>query len=238
MRLAELAAALARLDAFPAPAILRLDASQPLTGRAVVLPAAFNPPTAAHIALLRVAMGATGAGAAVALLSTRNADKPLVGAPLHHRAGMLLALTAGQPNLAAAATNAALLAEQGTALRRAYPDAAVDFVVGYDTLVRIFEPRYYERTDMTAVLDEFFAAHRLLAAERGPGTREAIEEILAGPGRRWRHRVLVLELPAWVSAVSSTEVRIRRARGFPTAGVPPAVARYILRHRLYRDAFK
>lgn len=233
-----LAESLARLDAFPLAAVLRLDRSEPLSGRAVVLPSAFNPPTAAHLALLEAAAAAVGAGTAVALLSTRNADKPLSGAPLHHRAGMLLALARGRGNLAVVATNAALLVDQSAALRRAYPEAEFDFVVGHDTLVRLFEPRYYAEGGMAAALEALFRRHRLLAAERGPGGREAIEGVLAGPARRWRERILILDVPGWTATVSSTEIRLRAASGLRPRGAPAEIARYVARHRLYRGGIR
>jgi nicotinic acid mononucleotide adenylyltransferase len=233
-----LARTLARLDAFPVAAVVRLDRSEPLAGRAVVLPSSFNPPTAAHFALLERAAATVGADTVVALLGTRNADKPLAGAPLHHRAGMLLAVARENAHLAVVATNAALLADQSAALQRAYPEASFDFVVGHDTLVRLFEPRYYEEGEMEAALERFFRSHRLLAAERGPGGREAIEQVLAGPARHWREHILTLELPAWTAAVSSTEIRFRAASGLRPRAAPAEVVRYIARHRLYRGGFR
>lgn len=230
----EIAAALRRLDEFPAPAVLRLDDRSPLVGRAVVLPSAFNPPTLAHVELLRTAAAVTGAHLSLALLSTRNVDKPLAGAPLHHRAGMLLAIARGEPGFAVAATNAARLADQGTALRRAHPGCSFDFVVGTDTLIRLFDPRYYSPGTMEDALDAFFASHRVLAAERGGGSGIVWETVLAGPGRRWKSHVVKLQVPPWVMGVSSTEARFSAHRGLRPAVTPATVSRYIARHRLYR----
>lgn len=230
----EVAAALRRLDEFPLPAVLRFDAPDPLVSRVVVLPSAFNPPTVAHLELLRTAAAVVGADSALALLSTRNVDKALVGVPLHHRVGMLLAVARGERGVAVAATNAARLADQATALRRAHPDCAFDFVVGTDTLVRLVDSRYYAPGTMEGVLDAFFASHRVLAAERGGGHGSTLEMVLAGPGRRWQSRIVSIEVPQWVMGVSSTEARLSAHRGLRPAVTPVAVGRYIARHRLYR----
>ena len=230
------AAALARLERFPIGAALRVDRPDPLVGHHVVLPAAFNPPTYAHLRLLQRAAAAAGAGGMVALLTTKNVDKELVGAPLPHRVGMLLTLASRLHGLAVVVANVARIADQAAVLRRAYPSATFDFVVGYDTLVRLFQPRYYEPGTMEQILDAFFAEHRVLATNRGMPGDDQVRELLASLPERYATRILPFRLDELVAAVSSTEARFRAARREPPAGVPPEVRRYILRHRLYRSA--
>lgn len=238
MRSGSVFAAIARLDAFPLPAVLRFDRASELIGQVAVLPSAFNPPTEAHLALLEAARQESGSTWGLALLSTRNVDKPLDGAPLHHRVGMLLAICADTPGLAVAATNAARIVEQARALRRAFPSARFEFVVGSDTLVRLFDERYYRADEMVPLLDELFRWHRVFVAARSAVPTEALADLLRSRAARWRDGVTPLETPRWLAAISSTEARMSVARGLPAAGTPAVVARYIARHRLYRASLR
>lgn len=216
---------------------LRFDRGQPFAGRVAVLPSAFNPPTRAHQGLLEVAREAAGTSAVAALLTTNNVDKSLFGAPLAHRVGMLLALSAAGPALgppvAVLASNAARIADQGAALIAAFPDVEFDFVVGFDTLVRLFEPRYYE--DMDDALRRFFSRHRVVATNRAEATADSIRDFLSEPvARPYADRVIVAELDRARAGMSSTAAREAVAEGLtlPEALAPP-VHEYISQHGLY-----
>ena len=203
-----------------------------LAGRAVVLPSAFNPPTVAHLRLLELAAAATGAAHRIALLTSRNVDKGLYGATLGDRIGMLLAARAGGAELAIVATNAARFIDQATALRGAYPAASFDFVAGHDTLVRIFERKYYDA--MEAELEPFFAEHRLVVSNRGAVGLAEIERFVAGSAAAFRDRILLAELDPESAAVSSSQARQGVASAGVPTGLPPAVSEYIARNSLYR----
>ncbi len=234
MALADVAAALARLERFPVGAALRVDWPAPLIGHHVVLPAAFNPPTYAHLRLLQRAAEVAGGAGTVALLTSRNVDKDVEGATIPHRVGMLLALAARHAGLAVVVANVARIVDQAAVLRRAYPLASFDFVLGYDTLVRLFERRYYPEGGMEEALDSFFLQHRVLATNRGLPGDEQVREFLAHLPERYAARIVPFRLDEGVAAISSTEARVRAARREPPTGVPPEVRRYIFRHRLYR----
>ncbi|MGD9934334.1 MAG: hypothetical protein AB7T37_11525 [Dehalococcoidia bacterium] len=224
--------ALHELDATPTPAVRRFDAgAQPASGF-VVLPSAFNPPTLAHLALLVLGAEATGRQPA-AMLTTKNVAKSVHGASLPHRVGMLLAARESHANLAVLVANAARFVDQAVALRVSFPEAQVDFVAGYDTLVRIFDPGYY--TDMDAELEAFFDAHRLVVTNRGDATMEEVDRLVASdPVRPFASRILVCELDAGMAAMSSTGARNAAPGDAHDDHVPVPVAHYIRTHRLYR----
>lgn len=225
--------ALDRLDAAADPAALRFDGGGELRGRVAVLPAAYNPPTVAHLALIERALAVAGVDAAGALLSTRNVDKAVHGASLADRVEMLLAAHDTGAGYAVLATNAARLADQAVALRAAFPGAEFDFVVGYDTLVRLFEPRYYD--DMHGTLRAFLGRHRVIAANRGEAGPEAVAAFLHREDvAHYREAVVVVELELSHADVSSTRARESAASGEDAAAVPAAVARYIARRGLYQ----
>jgi nicotinic acid mononucleotide adenylyltransferase len=208
--------------------VARFDELGPLGVRVAVLPSAFNPPTRAHFALLHVAgPDATPA----ALLTTRNVDKGIDGARLSDRVGMLLA-AAPDEGYAVLASNAARLADQGEALRGEFPGTAFDFIVGYDTLIRLFDTKYY--TDMARELDEFFAHHRVIAANRGDATLDVVHEFLEQPlVRDYRAAIEPVELHEEPARLSSTQARGEFSERQLSPVVHPRVARYIREHGLY-----
>ncbi|MBI5946715.1 MAG: hypothetical protein HY875_01080 [Chloroflexi bacterium] len=224
----EIARQLARLDAATGPAAERFDTGPAFAGRVAVLPSAFNPPTVAHFALLDAACADGGTRAA--MLSTKNVAKTVHGASLSERVEMLLA--AGE-DVAVLAVNAARLADQGVALRAAFPGVAFDFVVGYDTLVRLFDRQYYG--SMEEELAEFFAHHRVIAANRGDDTIEALLALLCeDPARQFADRVVAVEVHEGHATVSSSAAREAAGRGEHHETVPAGVAAYIRAHGLYR----
>lgn len=225
------AAILDELDGTARPAAVRFDSDRPLAGRVAVLPASFNPPTTAHLELLGLAGRVPGIAGIAAMLTTRNVDKGTAEAALHHRVAMLLEARDEAPALAVLAANAARIIDQAAALRSTFPGARFDFIVGYDTLVRLFAPRYY--TDMAAELLPFFAAHRVIAANRGEDDIEAVRAFVAREAGPFAPRVIVVELQGMAASLSSTLARRAIGQGADVPGVPPAVARYIARHRLY-----
>jgi nicotinamide-nucleotide adenylyltransferase len=226
------AAALQRLDSDSAFAALRFDDGPPLAGPVVVLPSAFNPPTRAHLHLLETAAALDDARPA-ALLSTRNVAKGVFGATLDDRVAMLLALHAAHPVLAVLATNAARLADQAAALRATFPAAAIDFVVGHDTLIRLFDPVYYD--DMEAALATFFAHHRVIATNRGDASIDVVAAFVAESAGRFKDRIIVRAIDADPASLSSTGARTSVANGAAPAEVAPEVAAYIRDHALYLD---
>lgn len=222
------------LDADSVPRVHRFDGGRAFRPRVAVLPSAFNPPTLAHLRLLEIACEVEGMTGIAALLSTRNVEKGIYGASLADRVGMLAALNEARPDIAVLASNAARIPDQATALREANPDAAFDFVVGYDTLIRVFDPSYYD--DMARDLGAFFEHHRLIAMNRGEATYGEVCRFLASdPVSVFAAQIVACQLEDEPARLSSTLARDDVARGDSPTGIPPAVRDYIDRQGLYRD---
>lgn len=225
---------LASLHESPGFVAARFDDGPGLEGRVAVLPSAFNPPTLAHSGLLELALAEEDVTHVGALLSTNNVDKQVFGAPLAHRIGMLLALASKRPWLAVVAANAARLADQGLALKVAFPNVEFDFVVGYDTLVRVFDGHYY--TDMDAELEAFFGQHRIIATNRAQATAEAVAEFCSRmPARRFQDRIVVRELDAGRAWMSSSAARGNIGQGAAATALSPEIDHYIREHGLYGE---
>lgn len=205
--------------------------ARPDAQRIGVLSASFNPPTRAHVALLEAAQAAFHLEEGVLLLALTHVEKPLAGFGLPERLAMLRAIARSRPAWSVALCNRARFFEKAQALRAAVGEApALFFLMGGDTLARLFDPRYYPDVPMEAALEAFFRTAHLLIAPRPPWDRRALEDFLHDPWRaRYRARISFLDLPTALAAVSSSEVRQRLARGEPVADlVPPEILPLLL----------
>jgi nicotinamide-nucleotide adenylyltransferase len=229
-----LAARLAALDARAVPAVERFDSGRALRGRVAFLPSAYNPPTLAHIHLLETALAVDGVEHVAAMLTTRNVAKTVFGASLPDRVAMLLELHHERPELAVLAANAARIIDQAAALSAAFDGIGVDTIVGFDTLERLFDPRYY--TDMELELAPFFERHRVIAANRGDYRVTDVEAWVHANAGPFAGRILVCEIHAYPASLSSSHVRASAAAGADDLPVPPAIHRYIEQRGLYRPA--
>ncbi len=152
-------------------------------------------------------------------------------ATLDERLAMLRGALASNPHFGIDETDLAEGATGYTAdlmprLRARYPDDALTFVVGGDSLV----DSPWQRFDhVLANLDGFAVAPR---AERAP---ERVDAFLATLSPEQRAKFVVLDLPALNG--SATLVRQQLARGGSVRYlVPEFVYRYIDEHRVYRRA--
>ncbi|MCX5660431.1 MAG: nicotinate (nicotinamide) nucleotide adenylyltransferase [Planctomycetota bacterium] len=198
----------------------------------VVYGGSFDPPHNAHVALPALAREAIGADV-VAYVPAGQAPhkRGRVATPAHHRLAMLRLALEGQPRCEILTDE---IDRQGPsytvdtleALRqRLGPGPRLRLLIGAD-MMRYF-PKWH-RPGRVAELAE------PLVMLRPPDTREALlADVPEGERAAWARRFV--ELPEL--EISSTELRAKAARGESVLEmVPPAVAEYISRHGLYRDA--
>ena len=234
-----------------------------------VLDSSFNPPTKAHLTLARNALlhdhGTQKAGSyrMLFLLATINADKPTKPAPFEDRL-VMMSLLANQ--LAAEFSDQDLEVDVGVTKKPFYMDKAVAIddagvyggaqqvhITGYDTIVRIFNAKYYPEESGLRVLEPFLGKHRLRVCYR-IGDDEAkdraeqdqyVEGI--GNGRRedegmkkeWRKHVELVDDAAEVKGVSSTKVRqaaVDRRKQDLEPILGKDIAEYVWSSELYTDA--
>lgn len=219
------------LDETRTPALERFDQGPPLVGRLAFLPSAFNPPTIGHLRLLEEALLVDGVQRIAAMLTTRNVAKGIYGASLADRVGMLLALQRARPEVAVVASNMARIMDQAEALSRRIPGGEVDAIVGFDTLERLFDPKYY--VNMDRELERFFERHRVIAANRGRETAERVAEWVEKNAGPFERRILVREIEPEAAEVSSTEAREKAAENVDQMPVAEPVRRYIEERGLY-----
>jgi nicotinate (nicotinamide) nucleotide adenylyltransferase len=165
------------------------------------MPAAFNPPTRAHLALAQSALATVDE--VLFVLPRGFPHKSYEDATFDQRVQMLMAATAGEPRYSIAASDRGLFIEIAGECREAYSEnAQLLFICGRDAAERIVAWNYGEPDAFRQMLDHF----ELLVAARH-GEYEPPAEI--------RDRVHALDVPREIGLISATEVRDRLRRGAP-----------------------
>lgn len=254
------------------------NASSPISGLETlyVLDSSFNPPTYAHLTLIQKAL-ALDKGArpcrVCLLLATENADKKPKPAAFEDRL-VLMSLMAR--NLRAslhdrgahqqaddlavdvAVTKKPFFMDKAKSIDDSgiYGGAQQVHVTGYDTIIRIFNPKYYPQDQKLRVLDPFLSKHRLRVCYRvggdgsgggdvsreeqeayvesvGDGSREA-----EGMKKEWRKMIELVDDAESVKGVSSTKSRqaaqaVRQEELAQMVGED--VAEYVISEKLYAE---
>ncbi|WVQ75168.1 hypothetical protein IAR50_004778 [Cryptococcus sp. DSM 104548] len=233
-----------------------------------VLDSSFNPPTSAHQSIASSSFprsneeGANDYTARLLLYSPKNAAKTPTGkdaTPLQRLEMMSLlassmrSVSSQQKGIATALIHAPNFSSKASILRSHLlsslgpvrgMQAEITFLVGMDTLVRIFDPKYYPTGEMHGILRGFFedSGARVVSARRGSSEQDRLfENQLLGRDdlKSWvgsgKVRVLGDGHDGW-EEVSSTLVRegVRKGDwGGVKKLVGDGVATYIQREGLY-----
>jgi len=201
-------------------------------GRLVCLSASYNPLTVAHLWLIQEAGRIFPPDEVLLVLARANVDKPVQGYSLEQRLDLLGRFVASRPTFSVAACSHGRFVDKIKAIRCHYPpETRLAFVVGFDTLVRLFDPKYY--ADLSASLLALFGASEFIAANRAPDPPDALLSFLGRPDvAPYAPRVHVIELPPEIAAISATAVRERLARGESVTGLVPTEIEAVLKSSL------
>lgn len=208
-----------------------------------VFASSFNPPTVAHVELIRRATEAFSLDETLALASQANADKTSYECSLEDRVAMMELAFARDARMSIGLSSHAFYVDMVDAIGRVYsPQTDLHFIVGFDTFERVvdLEDRYtrkYHRNPggRKEALEYLFArSNFIVAARAGIGLDNLnllVEREPAVPGGR----VLYLDFPPDLGELSSTEVRKRSGAGKSIAGlVPAAVDQFVTLHGTYK----
>ncbi len=188
------------------------------------LSASFNPLTVAHVWLIREASWIVFPDEVLLLLARANVDKAVSGFPLERRLTLLTRFVETRPAFSVAACSHGRFVDKAAAIRTHYPAGTrVTFLVGFDTLVRLFDSKYY--ADREESLSALFKVSDFIAANRAPDPPEAITTFLTRPDvAHFAHRIRVIQLPPEIAAISATQIRSHLARGESVTDlVPPEI---------------
>ena len=213
-----------RLDPTGAPEI-EIVHRAPRSGQKLgILSGAFNPLTLAHTKIAETTVAECGLDELLLLLAKANVDKAVFGLPLAARLQTLKTFAMDRGRYSVGASSHGRYIDKIAALKTfCPPETEFHFIVGYDTLVRIFDPKYY--TDFHAELEALFRDARFIVANRAEADIQTIETFMDGPEiRKFAPYVACLLLPDVYAYMSSTEVRELLERGETIEHlVPPSI---------------
>ena len=235
-RFKQVQALLEQLDPQAEPQALIVPGSPAPEGGIIVFPGSFNPPTTAHLAMLKQARHFAylrGHMEVYAAFSKHIVDKETVERPLLLDRIVLLdaLLRRHLRHTGIMLFNRGLYVEQAEGVRASFPKVTkLYFLIGFDKIVQILDPRYYDNRD--AALHELFALAELLVAPRGSAGAEALSKLLDQPeNRQFASHIHALPLSAVYRDVSST--RIRENLDAHEQEVPPEVERFMRETHTY-----
>lgn len=222
----------------PPKAVVLPDSLTP-RGSIIVFPGAFNPPTKAHLAMLRQAQRYANQHAPMhlyAAFSKVTVDKERVERPLLLDRVLLLndVLQKEMPYTGIMLFNRGLYVEQAEAVRHSFPAVQwLYFLIGFDKIIQILDPRYYSNRD--AALKELFSQAQLLVAPRGRYGSNALARLLNQPENRpFAHFIHELPLSDVYRMLSSTQIRQRPKKH--RRDIPPEVEEFIRTTHAYEPA--
>ncbi len=182
----------------------------------------FNPITISHIKMIEEARECFQFDAMLLLLAKSNVDKEVFGLPLADRAIILSRYAEKQAHVSVGISSHGRYIDKVTALKQIYPaNTEFFFIVGHDTLVRIFDSKYYE--DMQTELQHLFSQCEFIAANRANVDIRTIKDFMSQPSNLpFSSSVSYLRLPDLYAEVSSTDVRQRLLEDKPISHLVPS----------------
>ena len=182
----------------------------------------FNPLTLAHTKMIEDTMAEYRLDELLLLLAKANVDKTVFGLPLAARLLTLKRYTENRERFSVGVSSHGRYIDKVTALKVILPPKTeFHFIVGYDTLVRIVDPKYY--TDFHTELGELFVDARFIVANRAEADIKTITSFMNKSGiRQYAPYVSCLLLPDVYAYMSSTEVRELLKQGEAIEHLVPA----------------
>lgn len=154
------------------------------TKRICILDSSFNPPHLGHFALAKEALrypfeGSTSHTLLLLLLSVKNVDKAPVPASFEHRLNMMYLMAQYMEqnlhvDVSIGLTSHAKFVDKAVSvnqhLKSLFPDnylaMKLTFLVGFDTLIRILDPKYYLPDKLLDSLNDFMKTTDLFCLTR------------------------------------------------------------------------
>ena len=172
-----------------------------------IFSASFNPLTIAHSKMMQVAQQKFRLDEIILLLAKNNVDKSVFGFSLIDRLQMMAAYANPLDDYSVALTSHGRFIDKIKALKHELPVSnEYTFIIGYDTLIRIFDPKYYD--NQQTALAQLFGQCRLIVANRQTFNRDEIADFLVD-WPTFSPLVDIVTLDDFYTEISSTEIRQR-----------------------------
>ena len=199
------------------------------TRRLGIFSGSFNPLTVAHIEMIEAAQQQYNLDEILLILARANVDKSVFGLSLADRLLTLKLYAINREGFSVAACSHGKFIEKIEALKPAYPPGThFSFIVGYDTFVRLFDPKYY--TDLHGALEALFNQCRFIVANRQEYDVDAVRRVMETPDyRRYAEYIDLIELPDFYAEISSTDIRTQIQAGNSVDHLVPAEVQEFLK---------
>src|SRR5215813_2819077 len=219
-----------RLDTSGIPVLASIKKAQITGPRLGIFSSSFNPPTTAHVELIRLATDTFSLDEILALAGKTNADKTAYDCQLEDRVAMLELTFAEQPRISIGISSHAFYVDILEALYLKYPaQTDLHFIVGFDTFERVldFGDQYSKRfhrafKGRTEALSFLFSKSTFIVAGRAGAGAERVELLVRREKAVPPDRVKYLDFPDDLGDLSATEVRRRLREGLSIQGLVPA----------------
>ncbi|OZJ02673.1 hypothetical protein BZG36_04048, partial [Bifiguratus adelaidae] len=183
-----------------------------------ILDSSFNPPTKAHKQLLLSTLSTLDVSFdhVLLLFSTKNADKALEGATVEDRVDMMIASAQHVfdthpevPPITVALTHHAKFADKAKAIRQhVHGEPLLYFILGYDTLIRLFDGKYYLPLAVERALTPFFETSRVVCANREGFPDDDVQQFwTSAQVQPFKDKIYHIQLNAIDASISSTKAR-------------------------------
>lgn len=198
-------------------------------GALAILDSSFNPPTLGHAAMVRDLAERGVAHRALLLLAIQNADKAPSPAAFPDRLAMMAAVAgelAERIPCALGLTRAPLFIDKVRQLRARFGDEApLHLIIGDDTLLRLFAPRYYDHSPARrdAAIAELTGLARLTSFRRQGVDPQFLAALFAGPAAPFIERIERRPMPLPGRRISSERARRELRRTGTCEALSPAV---------------
>ena len=217
-----------RLDPLAPPQIALVHrAAPPILKRGKklgIFSGSFNPLTLAHTRMVEDTVAKYQLDELLLLLAKANVDKGVFGLPLAARLLTVKKYAESRQAFSVGVSSHGRYIDKVAALKSMFPpDTEFHFIIGYDTLVRIFDTKYY--TDFHTELQELFVSARFIVANRAEADIQTIASFMAQPDtQQYTCYVSSVLLPDVYAYISSTQVRELLVRGEAIEHlVPPSI---------------
>lgn len=231
----------------------------PSIQRVCVLDSSFNPPHLGHYALVEESLKRSidhKSKVVLLLLSIKNADKVIPDpAVLNNRLEMMHIMANDiskkyTVNVSIGLTKHAKFVDKSVSIFhyiKEREDVKLTFLIGFDTLIRILNPKYYLPDKLSISLEQFMRSTDLFCLTRTDKeiTNEQqssyLEEIKGGKNldvpAHWSDNIyLVNNFDHDVANYSSSEIRLKISQGDDSwmTKVEPAIRDFIISQNLYK----
>lgn len=228
-------------------------------GPMLVLDSSFNPPTLAHLSMVKAALGRFPESSQVLLLlGTTNSDKPSQSAENYAQRLIMMQLFAKvvdrlhkntdveqcSSSTVISLSKHSRFIDKVQDVQTLAPGKGIVFLVGYDTLKRIFDPKYYDEHEFGPAIDRLMKSAQFCCVAREFNTTTSMPDVgsvahqldFAGSSphmARYSDNITMIEPQSMSSSSQARKMALENDPNLLAEVVPDQIATYICDNKLY-----